>query len=157
MTAAYAWLKFLHVAAALWVATGIFGSAVVRVQAKRANGVLERALAVRILWRLHTLFTLPGVVLAGLLGFYLVSVGGFRFNELWVTFASLLFLLLFLSTLFLVTPALSRQKNAAAQATTAADGGARLAAAVGEKLPGIFSDVNALIVVILVLLMVTKP
>jgi len=156
MTASYAWIKLVHVLAALWVAAGIFGSTVVRAQGKRATALPERAMAARLLWRLHVVYSVPGVLLAGLVGFYLVSAGGFRFNELWVMLASMLYLLLFLSTLFLVTPGLLRQKNAAVSLSTG--GGAPGAeAALGAKLPGILSDVNALLVVVLVLLMVTKP
>jgi uncharacterized membrane protein len=148
MTPSYVWFLFLHITAALWVATGIFGSAVVRAQGKRASGPAERGVAVRLMWRLHAVFTVPGVLVAGLLGFYLVTAGGFRFNETWVIAAALLYLLMFLSTLFLVTPGLSRQRRAVEAGTDPL---------AGSKLPGILSDVNALILLVLVLLMVVKP
>jgi uncharacterized membrane protein len=157
MNAMYIWFKFLHVAAALWIAGGIFSSAVVRMQGKRAGTLAERGLAARLLWRLHVVYTVPGILLGGFLGFYLVTSGGFRFNEVWVMASSFLYLMLFLSTLFLVTPALARQRRAAERAAVSADAVPHLELALAERLPGILSDVNALIVVILVFLMVIKP
>jgi uncharacterized membrane protein len=157
MSQSYAWVLFLHIVAALWLAAGVFGSTVVRAQGKRAAGVAERAMALGLLWRLHAVFTLPGVVVAGLVGFYLVTAGGFRFNELWVMAASGIYLLLFLSTHFVITPALSRQRTVAAQATVATAAMPELDRVAGQKLPGILSDVNALLLLLLVLLMVVKP
>jgi uncharacterized membrane protein len=157
MTPSYVWFLFLHITAALWVASGIFGSTVVRAQGKRTTSLVERGMAARLLWRLHVVFTLPGVVLAGLLGFYLVTAGGFRFNETWVVAAALLYLLLLLSTLFLVTPGLGRQRKAAEAVALSPAGEPALAQALASKLPGILSDVNATLLVILVVLMVVKP
>src|SRR5258706_15284021 len=103
MSPFYPWFHFLHVAAALWLAAGVFASSVVRVQGRRAT-LSERALAARLLWRLHVVYTLPGLIGAGFLGFYLAATGGFRFGESWVLAAAFLYLMMFLSTLFLVTP-----------------------------------------------------
>ena len=157
MTPLYPWFLFLHVAAALWIAAGVFGGAVVRVQGKRAATLAERGLAARLLWRMHVIYTLPGLLVGGFLGFYLVTAGGFRFNEAWVMGSAFLYLLLFLSTLFLVTPALQRQRLAAEQAAVSQEAVPHLELALANKLPGILSDVNAMIVLILVFLMVLKP
>jgi uncharacterized membrane protein len=108
----------------------------------------------RLLWRLHVVYTLPGLVVAGLLGFFLVTRGGFRFADLWVMSAAGLYLLMFLSTLFAVTPALARQRAAAERA---AQGSPEAPLPPLAKLPGVLSDVNALIVLVLVFLMVIKP
>ncbi len=153
MSPFYTWFLFLHIAAALWFSAGVFASSVVRVQGRRAS-LPERALAARLLWRLHVVYTLPGLFAAGFLGFYLVTTGGFRFSEVWVLAAAFLYLLMFLSTLFLVTPGLSRHRRAVAAAAAAPAGSEP---AVIEKLPGIVSDVNALIILILVCLMAVKP
>jgi uncharacterized membrane protein len=139
----YPWFHFVHVAAAFWLAAGVFASTVVRAQGRRTTEPAARALAAGLLWRLHAVFTLPGLVLAGFLGFYLVAAGGFRFGETWVLAAAFLYLLMFLSTLFAVTPGLLRQRSAAVPLL--------------EKLPGIASDVNALILLVLAWLMVVKP
>lgn len=157
MTPMYVWLLFLHVAAALWLAGGIFASSVVRVQGRRAATLQERGLAARLLWRLNVVYTLPGMLVGGFVGFYLVTAGGFRFNEVWVMASSFLYLMLFLSTLFLVTPALQRQRLAAEQAALSAEAVPRLELALANRLPGVLSDVNALIVLVLVFLMVIKP
>ena len=156
MSPLYPWFLFLHVLAALWLAAGVFASAVVRAQGRRAAGLPERALATQLLWRLHVIYTLPGLVIAGFLGFYLVTSGGFRFGETWVSVAAMLYLLMFLSTLFGVTPGLARQRAAAARIA----GGAAAAgddAALAAKGPSILTHVNALIVVILIGLMSVKP
>jgi hypothetical protein len=156
MSPLYPWFLFLHVLAALWLAAGVFASAVVRAQGRRAAGLPERALAARLLWHLHVVYTLPGLLIAGVLGFYLVTAGGFRFAETWVLAAAMLYLLMFLSTLFAVTPGLARQRAAAARIA----GGAAAAgdeAALAAKGPSILTHVNALIVVILVCLMAVKP
>src|SRR4051812_10908194 len=157
MSASYAWILLLHILAALWLAAGVWGSTVVRAQGRRATALAERLLAVRLLWRMHVVFTLPATVLAGLVGFYLVSAGGFRFQETWVMLAATLYLVMFLLTLFALTPGLAKQKQAAAQAALSTEAMPRLEQALAAKLPGILSDVNALILLILVVLMVVKP
>lgn len=157
MTPLYGWFLFIHVAAALWLAAGVFASAVVRVQRRRDATLAGRGLAARLLWRLHVVYTLPGLLVGGFVGFYLVTAGGFRFNEVWVMAASFLYLLMFLSTLFLVTPGLQRQRLAAQQAEVSEEAVPRLELALANRLPGVLSDVNALIVLVLVFLMVLKP
>jgi predicted integral membrane protein DUF2269 len=157
MNPLYPWFLFLHVLAALWLAAGTFASTVVRAQGRRAVGLPERALAIRLLWRLHVLYTLPGMLAAGLLGFYLVTSGGFRFAEMWVLAASLLFLLMFLSTLFGLTPGLARQRAAAARIAGGTTASTDDEAALAAKGPSILTHVNALIIVILVCLMSVKP
>jgi uncharacterized membrane protein len=168
MSPMYPWLLFLHVAAALWLAAGVFASSVVGAQGKRAKSA-ERALAARLLWRLHIIYTLPGLVVSGFLGFYLVTAAGYRFGETWVLASAALYLLLFLSTLFGVTPGLARHRSAATRLVTAETAppgtlGAPTAAtseATGvapfEKAPLILTHVHALIIVLLVSLMTIKP
>ena len=156
MSPLYPWFLFLHVLAALWLAAGVFSSAVVRAQGRRAKAAAERALATRLLWRLHVIYTLPGLLLAGFLGFYLVSAGGFRFAETWILAAAMLYLLMFLSTLFAVTPALARQRSAAARIAGRAANADDEAALVARG-PSILTHVNALIIVLLICLMAVKP
>jgi hypothetical protein len=175
----YPWLLFLHVAAALWLGAGVFASSVVGAQGKRATGAVERALAARLLWRLHVVYTLPGLIVGGLLGFYLVTAAGYRFGETWVLASAALYLLLFLSTLFGVTPGFARQRSAAARlaaaaASASATAGGGTGAMTGtvtgaatsaassptpsfEKVPLVLTHVNALIVLLLVCLMAVKP
>ncbi len=173
MSPMYPWLLFLHVAAALWLAAGVFASSVVGAQGKRAKSAAERALAARLLWRLHVIYTLPGLVIGGFLGFYLVTAAGYRFGETWVLASAALYLLLFLSTLFGVTPGLARQRSVAGK-LAALDAGAgtlagaptagissppaaTLGATPFEKVPLVLTHVHALIVLLLVSLMTVKP
>jgi uncharacterized membrane protein len=156
MTAIYRWFLFFHLVAALWLAAGIFSSSVVRAYGRRAKSITERVTAARLLWRLHVVYTLPGVLAAGGLGFYLLGIGGFRMSELWVLSSAFLYLLMFLSTSFVVTPALARQRKAANLAV-AADAPPEASAALNEEMPGIVSDINALLMLVLVSLMAIKP
>jgi uncharacterized membrane protein len=157
MSPLYPWFLFLHVLAALWLGAGVFASAVVRAQGRRAAAATERALATRLLWRLHVVYTLPGMLAAGLLGFYLVTSGGYRFAEAWVLAAAMLYLLMFLSTLFGVTPGLARPRAAAARLAAGTGATADDEAVLAAKGPSILTHVNALIVVLLVCLMAVKP
>ena len=150
-------VKFLHVAAALWVSAGVFGSAVVRAQARRAATLAERIQGARMLWRLHTIYTLPGLVLVGLLGFWTVSVRGFAWGALWIAASSLLYTMMLLWTLFVVTPALARLNGTAQAAVADRAAVPQFEVAAAARLWGILSDVNALAILILVYLMVMKP
>ncbi len=71
--------------------------------------------------------------------------------------SALLYLLMFLSTLFGVTPGLARQRAAARRIASGAGATADDEAALAAKGPSILTHVNALIVVILVCLMAVKP
>ena len=151
-------LLFLHVAAALWITAGVFGSSVVRVGIKRSAGTLEaRALGFRILWRLHVIYTVPGLLVAGFLGFYLVTAAGYRFGDLWVMVSSMIYLMMFLWTIFFLTPTLHRLHGAARAALEAGETTPELDALAQGKLWGILSDVNALSILVLVYLMTVKP
>ena len=59
-------MLFLHVLAALWLAGGVFAGSVVRAQGRKAKSLGERALALRIAWRLVNVFSLPGAVAVGI-------------------------------------------------------------------------------------------
>ena len=150
--------KFLHVAAALWITAGVFGSSVVRVGIKRSAGTIEaRSLGFRILWRLHVIYTLPGLLLAGFLGFYLVTAVGYRFSDQWVIWSSMIYLAMFLWTVFFLTPTLHRLYGAARAALEKGETTAELDRLAQSKLWGILSDVNALVILVLVFLMSVKP
>jgi uncharacterized membrane protein len=157
MRAVSTWLFFLHILAAFWLAAGAFAGAVVRAQTRRAADLAGKVFGLRLAWRLATVFIVPGAIVAGLLGFYLVTARGYNFSLGWVQLSSVLYLILLAITLFYLTPRL-RKTLAAGEASLR--GGAptpefqRLA---GAKLPGILADVNALGTVILTFLMTVKP
>jgi len=151
------WFLFLHVVAALWLAGVVFAGAVVRAQTKRAPDLPGKVFGLRLAWRLSVVYIVPGALVAGLLGFYLVTARGFNFEVGWVQLSSILYLLMLAVTLFYLVPRL-RATLAAAEASLAAGAPTpeltRLAAA---KLPGILADVNALGILVLTFLMVVRP
>lgn len=148
----------LHVVAALWITAGVFGSSVVRMGVKRSAGTLEaRALGFRILWRLHVIYTLPGLLIGGFLGFYLVTARGYRFGDPWVIASSMIYLLMFLWTIFYLTPTLHRLHGAARAALEKGETTTELDFLAKSKLWGILSDVNGLCILVLVFLMIVKP
>jgi uncharacterized membrane protein len=133
---AYLWIKALHEIAALWLAAGVFGSVVLRAYFKRTGGSDYALLS-----RLNTVFSVPGVILAGILGFYLLGVRKFGFNLGWVQGSLALYLVLLVSILFIQFPALRRART----------GG------TPSKLAGMLPHIDATLIVILVILMAVKP
>jgi len=150
-------LLFVHVLAALWLAAGSFAGAVVRAQTRRAGDLAAKVLHLRLAWRLTSIYTLPGAIVAGLLGFYLVTARGFRFATGWVQVSAVLYLLMLAVTLAYLTPRLRRTLAAAEASLAAGRPTAELERLAGAKLPGILADVNALGIVVLTFLMVVKP
>jgi len=136
---AYFWMKALHEIVALWLAAGVFGSVVLRAYFKRAGGGDSSGYA--LLSRLHTVFSVPGVILAGILGFALLGVRKFGFNLGWVQGSLALYLVLLVSILFIQLPALRRART----------GG------TPSKLAGMLPHIDATLIVILVILMAVKP
>jgi len=134
---AYFWMKALHEIVALWLAAGVFGSVVLRAYFKRSGGDSGYAL----LSRLHTVFSVPGVILAGIIGFALLGIRKFGFDLGWVQMSLALYLVLLVSILFIQLPALRRART----------GG------TPSKLAGMLPHIDATLIVILVILMAVKP
>lgn len=151
------WILFFHVLAALWLTAGVFGSTVIRAQTKKARDFKAKAFGIRLLARSMKVFTVPGSIVAGLLGFYLVAARGYRFDELWVTLSSAIWLVMILVTLFYVAPKVFQLAAAVEAAVAAGAPNPELDRMMANKLPGILADANALGIVILVLLMSVKP
>lgn len=151
------WILFFHVLAALWLTAGVFGSTVIRAQTKKAGDFKAKVFGIRLLARSMKVFTVPGSIVAGLIGFYLVTARGYRFDELWVTLSSAIWFVMILITLFYVAPKVFQLAAAAEAALAAGAPSPELERMMANKLPGILADVNALGIVILVLLMSVKP
>ncbi len=151
------WMLFLHVLAALWLAAGVFSGSVVRAQGRKAATPGERVLALRIAWRLANVYSLPGGIVAGLLGIGLLHPRGWTFGALWVQISMTLWLAMLLNGILYLRPTLKKML-AAAEASAAAGAPtpelARLAAAKG---PRIAAELNALGIVVITLLMIFKP
>ena len=157
MQGALLWIVLLHVLSALCIAVSAFGGAVVRATAKRTPELAGKVAAMRIGWRLVTLFGLPGSLAAGATGLYLVMQAPELLKKGWVHVSITLWALILATNLIYSMPRF-RKMLAAAEASLAA--GApneelkRLAAA---KAPGMIADLNALAVLIFLFLMVLKP
>jgi uncharacterized membrane protein len=148
---------FLHIVAALWLAAGVFAGAVVRAQTRRAADLAGKVHGLRLAARLASIYTVPGALVAGLLGFYLVTAKPWGFAALWVQISATLYLLMLAVTLFYLTPRLRRTLAAGEAALPGGAPTPEFQALAGAKLPGILADVNALGIVILTALMVFKP
>ncbi|MBZ0111633.1 MAG: DUF2269 domain-containing protein [Thermoanaerobaculia bacterium] len=145
-------ILFLHVLAALWLAVGALGSLVVR--GRLTSDLDDAALrfGIGILSRLHRLYTLPGVVASGLLGFSLVTATGYQFTQLWIAGAALLYVLLFHVTLFGLSPRLAHLQRVSKD-----DPGQALRSRVEQAGWRRLLDLQALLLVGIVLLMTVKP
>lgn len=135
---AYFWMKALHEIVALWLAAGVFGNVVLRAHVKRTG---EASGGYALMSRLHTVFSVPGVILAGILGFALLGMRKLGFDLGWVQASLALYLVLLVSILFVQLPALRR---------------ARTGTAPG-KLAGMLPHIDATLIVLLVILMAVKP
>jgi uncharacterized membrane protein len=152
-----AWLLALHVLAAIWLAAGVFASTVVRAQGKKAKSLPERVMALRIAWRLANVYSLPGGIVAGILGFGLLHPMGYGFRPGWVHASIALWVLMLANGIFYLRPSLKRLLAAAEASAAAGSPNAELVAIAGRKGPAIAADLNALGLVLLTLLMVLKP
>jgi uncharacterized membrane protein len=147
---------FLHIVMAFWLVAGVFGGIVVRAQIRRTADLPGKVYGLRLASRLVRVYTLPGAILAGLLGFYLVTARGFGFTALWVQVSAVLYLLMLASTLFYLSPHLRRTLAAGEASLAAGAPSAELQRLAAAKLPGILADVNALGILLLTAMMVFK-
>ncbi len=147
---------FLHIVMVFWLVAGSFGGIVVRAQIRRAADLAAKVYGLRLAWRLVRVYTLPGAILAGLLGFYLVTARGFGFSTLWVQISAGLYLYMLASTLFYIVPRLRRTLAAGKASLAAGAPNAELKGLAAAKLPGILADVNALGIILLTAMMVFK-
>jgi uncharacterized membrane protein len=151
------WMLFMHVLAALWLAGGVFAGTVVRAQGRKATTLGERALALRIAWRLANVYSIPGAIVAGILGFGLLHPLGLGFRPGWVQASIAIWLLMLLNGLFYLRPALRRLLAATEASAAAGAPSAELVRLASAKGPRIAADLNALAIVLLTLMMILKP
>lgn len=150
-------MLFLHVLAALWLAGGVFAGSVVRAQGRKAKSLGERALALRIAWRLVNVFSLPGAIAVGILGIGLLHPRGWTFSVLWVQVSMTLWLAMLLNGVLYLRPSLRRLLDAAEASVAAGAPTAELTRLAAQSGPRIAAELNALGVVVLTLLMIFKP
>lgn len=150
-------LIFVHILSALWLAAGVFGGAVVRAAGRREPELAARVAALRIGWRLAAVFGIPGSLLAGGTGLWLLILMPSLFRAGWIHVSITLWVLLLGLNLLYVFPHL-RRTLAAGEASLAAGGPTdelkRLAASAAPRL---LADLNAVAILIFVFLMSLKP
>lgn len=144
----------VHILAAFWFAAGLLAGSLARFQGKRAESAPARLFAARLTWRLTKIFTLPGLIVAGLVGAALVTLRGYSFHIAWVLASMILYLILLVFLLFLLTP---HQWKTAIAAEASEGNDPHLASALGARLPALVEGASALIMLALVLLMTVKP
>jgi len=151
-----AWMWTLHLLWALWLSAGVFSSAVVLAQVKRAPSASERYFGMRLAWRLMMVFILPGVLITGALGFYVVHLFRYSFALGWIQISVVLYILLLAAILFYQMP---HYRKAVRAGEAALSGGSsaeldRLALAKG---PAMLTHFMALTIVVMIILMAMKP
>lgn len=151
------WILLLHVLAAVWLAAGAFAGAVVRAQGKRAADLAGKVFALKTGWRLSVLFGVPGSIVAGLTGLWLLNPLGYGFKPGWVHASIGLWALLLGIHLAWGLPRLKRTVAAAEASLASGAPTDELKKLVSSKAPGIVADVSALGIVVLIALMVLKP
>jgi uncharacterized membrane protein len=114
-------------------------------------------MALRIAWRLANVYSLPGGIVAGLLGFGLLHPRGWGFAPGWVQASIAIWVLMLANGIFYLRPNLKRLFTAAEAALASGIPSTELQTLASRKGPAIAADLNALGVVILTLLMVLKP
>jgi len=150
----------VHILAAIWLAAGAFAGAVARASARRATDLPSRVAALRIGWRLASIFSVPGAVVAGLTGLSVVTPLGYGFSGTrvgWIHASITLWAILLGIQLFYLTPRLKRTLAAAEASLQAGAPNEQLGRLTASKTPGIVADIVALGIVVLVALMVLRP
>lgn len=151
------WLLALHVVSAFWLGAGSFAGAVARAQGKRATDLAGKTFALRIGWRLASVFAIPGAIVSGLTGLVIATPLGYGFRAGWIHASLTLWGILILLNLFYLAPRLKRTLTAAEASLAAGAPTPELQRLTSAKHPAILADISALGVVLLILLMVLKP
>jgi uncharacterized membrane protein len=147
----------MHVLFALWLAGGVLGTAVVGATARRATDTKVKAMAALIGWRMVAVLSIPGSLLAGLMGIHLVAVRGFQLSTPWVQASLWIWIAMLAIGLGYLAPVARRNARLAARFLADGSGESELKSALAKPLPGILAHVNALGLVALTWLMVMKP
>jgi len=150
-------LLLLHILSAFWLAVAAFGGTVVRAAGKRAPDLASRVAALRIGERMATVFGVPGGVLVGATGIWIVvrSPEWLKFG--WVHASLTLWAVTFAVNAFYLGPRLRRLLAAGEASLAAGAPSAEFQQLASSKLAARLADLNALAVVIFLVLMVLKP
>jgi uncharacterized membrane protein len=151
------WVWALHVLGAFWVSAGVFTTPVVRALMRRDDNLAAQAFALRVIWRIMTLFAVPGAVFTGVLGFYLIDLFHLGYRPGWIKLSVILFVVMLLGMLLVQLPYLRKAMRATQGSASAGQRSPEHEQLASSPLPWILMHVNALIVVILFFLMAFKP
>lgn len=151
------WMLFFHILAAFWLAAGSFAGAVVRAHTKRQTELRDKVNGLRLASRLVNVFAIPGSLVAGVLGFGLVTLAGHSFDDGWVQASIGIYLAMLVVSFAYLGPRLRRTLRAADESLAAGKPTPELQQLAAAKLPGILADVLALGIVVLTFLMVFRP
>ncbi len=157
MGGAMRWIVLLHVLSALWIAASAFGGAVVRATAKRTPELAGKVAALRIGSRLVNVFGLPGSLVAGATGLFLVMQAPAWMKFGWVHVSITLWVLILATNLFYSMPRLKKLLAAAEASLAAGAPNDEMKHLASAKAPGMIADLNAVAVLIFLFLMVLKP
>lgn len=152
------WMWTLHLLGAVWLSAGVLSGTVIYAQLKRTDGdFVGRAFGLRLAWRLMVVFVVPGAIFTGAMGFYLLHAFRIGFLPGWVKASVVLYFILLAGILFVQLPGVRRAKQAAEASRAAGAPTPELRAAELNKLPGMFTHINALLIFLLIFLMAFKP
>ncbi len=147
-------LLLVHILAALWFGAGLLAGTMARAQGRRATSAAARLFAARLTWRLSRIFTLPGLMVAGLVGAALVTLRGFSFHLGWVFSSMIIYLILLICLLFVLTP---YQWRAALTAEASEGADPDLEGVLSARLPALVEGASALMMLVLIFLMTVRP
>lgn len=152
------WMWTLHLLGAVWLSAGVLSSTVIFAQMKRRDtDYAGRAFGLRAAWRLMMVFVVPGVIITGALGFYLLHAFRIGFLPGWVKASVAVYFVLLAIILFVQVPALRKILRAVEASSAAGAATPELLQAQEAKLPAILTHVNALIIFLLIFFMAFKP
>lgn len=152
------WMWALHLIGAIWLSAGVLSSIVIFSQMKRTDTDLaSRAFGLRSAWRLMVVFVVPGVIITGALGFYLLHAFRIGFLPGWVKASVVVYFILLADILFVQVPALRKAVRAAEASRVAGAPTAELQQVQQARLPAMLTHVNALLIFLLIFFMAFKP
>ena len=153
----HSWIHAIHILSSLVLTGGLFAGSVVRAGIKRSDELSSQVFGMKLLARLFYLFTLPGLVITGLLGFHLVGIVGFRFAENWIQFSVWIYMAMMVIAMVVILPVLRQGSTEAERSLSNGAATPAFEKIISGRLWGILHDCITSGVVVLVLLMVLKP
>lgn len=150
-------LLLLHVFAGFWLAAAAFGGTVVRAVGRRSPDLAGRVAALRVGARLATVFGLPGALLVGATGIWIVVRSPEWLKQGWVHVSLTLWVVIFALNFFYSGPRLKKLLAAGEASLAAGAPNAEFQRLAASQAPARIADLSALALVVFIVLMVLKP